>query len=119
MLIGYVSDERYIAVCEVLFEFENDDGAVVETRSSITGAVRADLALGRWSVALGKQGYGAKRLTLDLTGEDEPYQFRLLRDQLLGYMWPKWVRGGEEAEFRVHSDEAFTVSYTHLRAHET
>jgi hypothetical protein len=106
VLIGYVSDERYVAVADVMFEFENDDGTIVEIRSSITGAVRAELKPGRWTVAFGKEGYGAKRVTLDLP-LDEPNSFRLLRDQLLGYMWPKWVRGGEQAEFRVHSDEAF------------
>ncbi len=112
MLIGYVSDERYVAVAEVLFEFEDADGAVVEARSSITGAVRAELGFGipsgSWSVALGKQGYGAKRVTLDLPLQ-APYSFRLLRDQLLGYMWPKFVRAGEQAEFRVHSDEPYKL----------
>ncbi|SVE41062.1 uncharacterized protein METZ01_LOCUS493916, partial [marine metagenome] len=103
VLIGYVSDERYVAVADVMFEFENDDGTIVEIRSSITGAVRAELKPGRWTVAFGKEGYGAKRVTLDLP-LDEPNSFRLLRDQLLGYMWPKWVQGGEQAEFRVHSD---------------
>ena len=109
MLIGYVSDERYVAVHDVLFECESEDGTVVETRSSITGAVRVDLSPGRWAVAFGKSGYGAKRVTLELP-RDEPFQFRLLRDdQLLGYMWPKWVRSGEQAEFRVHSDQAFKL----------
>ena len=32
---------------------------------------------------------------------DCPYQFRLLSDGLLGYAWPKWVRSGEESEFRA------------------
>ena len=32
-----------------------------------------------------------------------PFHFRLLTDGLVGYMWPKWTRGGgEESEFRVH-----------------
>ena len=26
----------------------------------------------------------------------QPYHFRLLTDALLGYAWPKWVRGGEQ-----------------------
>ena len=108
MLIGYVSDERYVAVPEVLFEFEDSSGAIVESRSSISGAVRAELTPGSWSVALGREGYGAKRVTVDVP-MSEPYQFRLLRDQLLGYMWPKCVRAGEEAEFRVHSPEAYKI----------
>ena len=42
--------------------------------------------------------------------EDEPYQFRLLSDCLLGYAWPKWVRSGEKSEFRVHAVEAYQLS---------
>jgi hypothetical protein len=38
-------------------------------------------------------------------GAGEPLQFRLLSDGLLGYMWPKWVRGGERSEIRIHSTE--------------
>ena len=107
-MIGYVSDERYVAVPDVLFEFENESGRVVEARSTITGAVRADLEPGPWNVALGRDGYGAKRTTLELP-LSEPHHFRLLRDQLIGYMWPKWVRSGEKSEFRVHSDEAYKL----------
>jgi hypothetical protein len=32
-----------------------------------------------------------------------------LSDRLLGYAWPKWVRAGERAEFRVHSTEAYKI----------
>ena len=38
-----------------------------------------------------------------------PHHFRLLSDGLLGYAWPKWVRAGEESEFRVHSVEAYKL----------
>ena len=41
--------------------------------------------------------------------EGHPYQFRLLKDGLLGYMWPKAVKSGERSEFRVHSDEAYKL----------
>jgi hypothetical protein len=33
----------------------------------------------------------------------EPYHFRLISEQLLGYMWPKWVSSGQKAEFRCNS----------------
>ena len=36
MLVGYVSDERYVAIPEVLLEFEAD-GASIEARSRATG----------------------------------------------------------------------------------
>ena len=38
-----------------------------------------------------------------------PHQFRLLADGLLGYAWPKWVRAGEQSEFRVHSVEPYKL----------
>jgi N,N-dimethylformamidase len=108
MFIGYVSDERYVALPEVLFEFVAD-GRSVEARSRATGAVHAELAPGRYEVTLYKQGYGAKRVAMTVV-PGQPYPFRLLADGLLGYMWPKWVKAGEEAEFRVHSVEAYQLS---------
>ena len=38
---------------------------------------------------------------------ERPHDFRLLSDTLLGYVWPKWVKGGQEGEFRVHSVEQY------------
>src|SRR5262249_20172769 len=38
-----------------------------------------------------------------------PYHFRLLSDRLLGYAWPKWCRGGESVQFRVHSVEPYKL----------
>lgn len=108
MLIGYVSDERYVALPDVLLEFEGESGSV-EARSRATGAVHAELQPGRYLVTLAKDGYGAKRVVITLPGS-EPYQFRLLSDGLLGYAWPKWVRAGERSEFRVHSPEAYKLT---------
>ena len=105
-LIGYVSDERYVALADVLLEFETPSGSV-ETRSRATGAVYADLPPGTYRVTLQKPGFGAKRARVTLT--DEPYAFRLLSDGLLGYAWPKWVRSGERSEFRVHSVEPYKL----------
>ena len=50
-----------------------------------------------------------ERSFADLSGP-EPYQLRLLADGLLGYAWPKWVKGGEKSEFRVHSVEPYHLS---------
>lgn len=105
MLLGYVSDERYLALPGVFVEFERDD-AVWTTQSTASGAIRLDIADGPVSVMLAKQGFGSKIVEVELKG-DTPYQFRLLKDDILGYMWPKAVRSGGSAEFRVHSDEAF------------
>lgn len=108
MLIGYVSDERYVALADVVFEFLRD-GQRLSTRSTASGAVEADLAPGAYRVTFCRPGFGAKRVELTLP-PPAPYQFRLLSDGLLGYAWPKWVKVGEKSEFRVHSCEAFKLS---------
>jgi N,N-dimethylformamidase len=107
MLIGYVSDDRYVALAEVLLEFEGPAGST-EARSRASGAVYTDLVPGLYTVTLYKAGYGAKKVDLTLP-LDEPYQFRLLADGLLGYMWPKWVRSGQRSEFRVHAAAAYKL----------
>lgn len=108
MLVGYVSDERYVAIADCLLLFENDGGAV-DVRSSANGAVYADLSPGEYDVSLNKSGFGPKRVRMTVT-EGEPYQFRLLSHSLLGYAWPKCVRSGEKSEFRVHANEAYKMT---------
>ncbi|HQU44334.1 MAG TPA: carboxypeptidase-like regulatory domain-containing protein, partial [Pirellulales bacterium] len=107
MLIGYVSDERYVALPDVMLEFTRE-GRSIEARSRATGAVYAELTPGQYEVTLYKPGFGSKRVRLDVQAE-QVHQFRLLSDGLLGYVWPKWVKAGEEAEFRVHSTEAYKL----------
>ncbi|MBT4097678.1 MAG: carboxypeptidase regulatory-like domain-containing protein [Gemmatimonadetes bacterium] len=108
MLIGYVSDERYVALPDVLLEFISSEGASTETRSRASGSIHADLTPGPYQVVLHCEGYGLKRVSMTVA-ENRPYQFRLLKDDLLGYMWPKWVQSGERSEFRVHCDEAYKL----------
>jgi len=108
-ILGYVSDEMFVALPEVLAEFESlDNGGVILLRSSPRGAFYGDLADGAYRVALAKPGFGSKIVTVSLG--DKPYQFRLLSDGVLGYMWPKWIRSGERSEFRVHSVEQYQLS---------
>ena len=107
MLIGYVSDERYVALPDVMLEFLQG-GRSIEARSRASGAVYAELSPGACEAVLYKQGYGSKRVQFDVQ-PDQAYQFRLLSDGLLGYVWPKWVKTGEEGEFRVHSVEAYQL----------
>jgi len=113
MLIGYVSDERYVALPDVQLEFEGR-GVSVESRSRASGAVHADIPAGEYTVTLAKEGYGSKRVKISVgqgsSPPHEPYHFRLLSDGLLGYAWPKWVRSGEKAEFRVHAVEQYKLS---------
>ena len=108
MLIGYVSDERYVALPDTLLEFERD-GQSVEARARATGAVYADLAPGPYKVTLYRAGYGQKSVQMTVA-EGQPHHFRLLTDGLLSYMWPKWVRSGERAEFRVHAVEEYRLT---------
>ena len=60
MLIGYVSDERYVALPDVLLEFEGPAGSF-EARSRASGSVHAELPAGEYAVTLQKPGFGGKR----------------------------------------------------------
>ena len=64
MLIGYVSDERYVALGDVLVEFINTAGESWETRSRASGAIHANLPPGEILVTLSKDGYGSKRVRI-------------------------------------------------------
>ncbi|HEX2515248.1 MAG TPA: carboxypeptidase-like regulatory domain-containing protein, partial [Chloroflexota bacterium] len=120
-LIGYVSDERYVAVAGAELEFEpagggrdgapsGAAGAPVVARSTPRGGVYAALAPGPYRVSIVRPGFGSKVVSLTVTEHQAPYHFRLLSDGLLGYMWPRWVRAGEVSEFRVHSVQAYRLS---------
>src|SRR5260221_11852263 len=108
MLVGYVSDERYVALVDVSLEFVNDRGDSFEARSRATGSVHCDLPPGEYLATLQKAGFGSKRERVSI-GLAQPHQFRLLSDSLLGYAWPKCVCSGERAEFRVHSVEPYKL----------
>ena len=107
MLVGYVSNERYVAVPNVLFEFRGTAGVTTAT-STVSGAVYAEIEPGEYQVVLGREGYGSKLLTMTAS-DDSPYNFRVLSDSLLGYMWPKCVQSGQRSEFRVHAVEEYEL----------
>ena len=109
MLVAYASDERYVALADVLLEFEGESGSF-EARSRATGSVHVDLPPGTYKVTLQKPGFGSKSVRVEVAPGRPPHQFRLLSDGLLGYAWPKWAKAGEESEFRVHSAEPFQLS---------
>jgi hypothetical protein len=106
MLIGYVSDESYAALADVALEFRGP-GSPLAVRSAASGAVYADLAPGEHEVCLARSGFGSKRVRAAVGGA--PIQFRLLSDRLLGYAWPKWCRGNDRVQFRVHSVEPYKL----------
>jgi hypothetical protein len=107
MLLGYVSDEYYAALPDVLVELRSNHSHAI-TRSGPSGAFYADLPAGHYEVCLNKPGFGSKRVQVALDGE-KPHHFRLLSDRLLGYAWPKWCRAGDRVEFRVHAVEPYKL----------
>jgi hypothetical protein len=109
LLIGYVSDERYVALADVLLEFQRDGRTAAVVRSSPRGAVHAELQPGEYTVTLVKDGFGAKNVRM-IADPRTPYHFRLLSDCILGYVWPRAVKSGERSEFRVHSPEPYRLS---------
>ncbi|MCA9132156.1 MAG: carboxypeptidase regulatory-like domain-containing protein [Planctomycetales bacterium] len=108
MLIGYVSDQRYVALADVCLEFLDARGGSWEAKSRASGAVYLELPPGDYRVILQKPGFGAKFSQVSVP-PSQPHQFRLLADGLLGYAWPKWVQSGQEAEFRVHAVEPYQL----------
>ena len=109
MLIGYVSDERFVALADVLLEFRSAGQTRAIVRSTPRGAVEADLEPGQYEVTLVKAGFGSKHSRVTVNHQ-QPHQFRLLSDGLLGYVWPRTVKSGGRSEFRVHSTEPYRLS---------
>ncbi len=87
MLVGYVSDERFVAIADVAVEIERDGETVAVVRSSPRGAIRADIEPGPYRFTLVKPGFGSKVVEVTVAPA-APHQFRLLADGLLGYVWP-------------------------------
>src|SRR5437773_485921 len=108
MLLGYVSDEYYLAISDAQVELRRPGWATV-VRSGPSGAVYAGVEPGQYEVILARQGYGSKRIRSVNLGTGEPHHFRLLSDRLLGYAWPPWCKSGSPVEFRVHSVEPFKL----------
>src|SRR5690349_9226303 len=101
MPIAYVSDEYYAALPDTAVELRGPDGQTTLTRSGPSGAVYAEVPPGQYEVCLSKPGYGCKRVSVRI-GVDNPLHLRLLSDRMLGYAWPKWCKGGDRVEFRMH-----------------
>ena len=79
MLIGFVSDERYVALPDVSLEFVNASGQSWETRSRASGSVHLDLPDGEYLVTLQRAGFGGKRVrvTLPIQHGDELHRLVL------------------------------------------
>src|SRR5688572_1302307 len=75
MLIGYVSDERYAALPDVLVEFIDDSGKSWEAHSRASGAIHGDCPEGDYTAILAKPGYGSKRVRVEIRS-GAAHQFR-------------------------------------------
>lgn len=110
MLVGWVSDERDVALADVVVEFDRDGDTQAVARSTARGRLAADLDRGTYRATLRKDGFGPKASLLDVGPGRPPVRLRLLSDRLTGFMWPKWVRAGERSQPRFHATEGFGLS---------
>jgi N,N-dimethylformamidase len=109
LLAGYVSDEYYQAIADAQVEFRRQGRGYV-TRSAPSGAIEAEIEPGEYDVVLAKAGFGSKTVRAVHIGSDEPRQFRLLSDRMLGMAWPQSVKAGEAVSYRTHSVEPFKLT---------
>lgn len=109
MLLGYVSDEKYVALPGVRVECVNRHGQSWEFQSRASGAIHGDLPADQYDIVLALPGFGSKRVSGLTLPARQPHQFRLMSDTLYGYAWPKWVQSGESSEFRVHAVEQYKL----------
>ena len=107
-LVGYVSDEFYVAIPNVELEFTRGDASFA-ARSRASGSVYADVEPGTYRVYLSRDGYTPKWVDMEVR-PGIIHHFRLLSDDLCGYVWPKWVKAGDTAQVRLHSPRDAVVS---------
>lgn len=108
-LVGWVSDESYLALAGVRIEVDQDGEAVAQLRSSASGRFATDLPPGDYRLVFAHPGFGSKSVatTVPIAG---PLQVRMLSDALVGFVWPRWVRSRERAELRFHAAEPYRLS---------
>lgn len=109
-LIGWVSDEWYSALADVMVEIEQDGRAVEQVRSSASGRVETTAPAGDYRLTLAHPGFGSKTVDTQVAPDAPPLSLRLLSDDLVGFVWPRWVRSGEQAELRFHGTEPYRLS---------
>lgn len=111
MLIGYVSDEMYVAIADALVEFRAPSSKEATVfRTAPSGAIYGELPDGSYQVAIAHPRFGSKITTHTQSAHSNPAQFRLMSKKLTGYIWPKWSRSGEKAEIRFSSHEIVDAS---------
>jgi len=115
MLLGYVSDEMFVAIADAQVEFRSaDKSQVFLFRSTPSGAIHGEIPPGEYDVAISHPAHGSKLSKYTNDVKAKPKQFRLMSKKLTGYIWPKWSRSGEKAEIRFSSHEVTEVSLWRL-----
>ncbi|MFM7161519.1 MAG: carboxypeptidase regulatory-like domain-containing protein, partial [Planctomycetaceae bacterium] len=66
MLVGYVSDERFVALSGVQIEFQQNSLTRAVVQSTPRWAVLVDLPPGTYDITLVAPGHGSKRVSLEL-----------------------------------------------------
>ncbi len=110
MLLGYVSDENYVAIAGALIEAAdaNADRAPITAVSSASGRIDLDLAPGEYTVFLAAAGFGAKHVEVSVGAG--PVQFRLLSARPYGYVWPKYAAAGDVGDLCISSPDPYRLS---------
>lgn len=110
MLVGYVSDENYVAISDASIEISDLEfrHPPISVRSSASGRIDADTPPGEYQVVLAAPGYPAKRTTVRIG--DGPIQFRLLSAHPYGFVWPKYAFAGDRADLCVSSPDPYRIS---------
>jgi hypothetical protein len=109
MHIGYVSDEWYQAVPGARVEIRKNGTRIATTESGPTGAVEADVQPREYEITVSKDEFGTKRRSVDVVAGGS-HRFRLLSNDPLGYVWPKWTRAGGSGTCYLHTPEEAKLS---------
>ena len=111
MIIGYISDEMYVAIPDAQIEFINKKSdELFIYRSSPSGAIHGKISSGEYKVNLSHPNFGSKITELEYEVGMQPIQFRLMSKKLTGYIWPKWCKSGEKGEIRFSAHEIVDAS---------
>ena len=119
MLIGYVSDEYFVAVSNVSIEAactSCSDRYV--TQSSASGAIELPITQGTYTFTLASEGFSPKRSTHGIS-LGETVNFRLLSNKLYAYVSPRWSVAGTEAKVLVSSKSPYSLELWHYGAKKT
>lgn len=108
MLLGYVSDEYYVAVPNAAFEVIIGDDSCITGNTTASGAIHIEATPGEMTIIVNTTGFAPKRVRAQVDGVN-PLNIRLISDRLYGFVWPKWVQAGESAEVLVSSKTPYSA----------